>query len=62
MKASKDKGVEKFIYLHRFFVRESKRFVGVYKPRKGRYVYNWRDKLYFPIAYLKFMYYSFFEK
>jgi hypothetical protein len=34
---------------HRFFVKESKSFVDLKK---------WSNKLYYPIAYIKFMYYS----
>lgn len=37
--------------MHRFFVKESKRFHG------GKY--KLRERLYFPIAYIKFMYYTF---
>lgn len=49
--------MKKFIYLHQFFVKESKSYVGV---KKGdRYEYEFKDILYFPIAYIKFMYYSF---
>jgi hypothetical protein len=34
---------------HRFFVKESKTFVNLK---------DWKNKCYYPIAYIKFMYYS----
>lgn len=34
---------------HQFFVKESKTFVDLKK---------WRNRLYYPVAYLRFMYYS----
>jgi hypothetical protein len=41
--------MKNIIKAHRFFVKESKSFVDLKK---------WRNKLYYPIAYLKFMWYS----
>lgn len=63
--------MKRFLELHRFFVKESKSFVGVwdtkyytkwYEPFTvyfGRYrIKSLRKKLYWPIAYIKFMWYS----
>ncbi len=64
--------MKKFIYLHKFFLKESKSFVGkwheVMPPdprfnlRFGYYRLSLKQKLYYPIAYIKFMYYSIFDK
>ncbi len=65
--------MKKFIELHKFFVKESRTFIGHWNPYKtrvswfgfgetvihGAYEFRFRDKLYYPIAYIKFMYYSF---
>lgn len=66
---------KKFIMLHKFFVKESASFVGVWKNEyytkwyapntifHGRYrIIRFKDRLYYPIAYLKFMYYSLMNK
>jgi hypothetical protein len=67
--------MKKFIELHKWFVKESMKYVGKlsYKPHKtwfgfgstiiyGRYILSFKNKLYFPIAYIKFMYYSYTNK
>lgn len=62
--------MKKIIELHRFFVKESRKFVGTWSngPYEkilhpftvyyGRYVYSFSQKLYYPIAYIKFMWYN----
>jgi len=42
---------------HIFFVRETPKFIGRYK--NGKYGIGFTDKLYYPIAYSKFMWDSF---
>ena len=88
--------MRKFLQLHKFFVKESGKFVGIQKkdmnnpyPIWGenywwrkfdpnehemykytvvdvgyqiKYIYRLKDLLYWPIAYIKFMYYSFNQK
>ena len=42
--------IKKFIERHKFFVTQSRVYIGKY---------SFKDKLYYPIAYIKFMYYSY---
>mgnify|MGYP001241924500 CR=1 FL=1 len=66
--------IKKIIEAHRFFVRESRLYAGkpkydwlndfylnsenIRKDVSVHYSLSLRNKLYYPIAYLKFMYYS----
>lgn len=56
--------IRSIIKYHNFFIKESPKFVGTWKEvappifnlRFGYYKYSLRQKLYFPVAYFKFMF------
>ena len=55
--------IKKLIESHRFFVKESRKFVGknifANYPGVFAYQYDLKDKIYWPIAYCKFMWLCF---
>jgi len=40
---------------HKFFVEKSPSFVGRMNIKADRYIMSWKEKIYYPIAYCKFM-------
>jgi hypothetical protein len=54
-----ENSIKKFTSLHNFFIKESLSYMGKLNRKTLKYELDFKDKLYYPIAYIKFMYFSY---
>jgi hypothetical protein len=51
--------IKKFWNLHKFFVETSRPYVQTKDKKTGKFGYTMKDRIYYPVAYVKFMWYSY---